>query len=79
MSTEPITPLLTQMTDGYSRWQESDRKRRNHHNIALVVAALLLAVSVNIAVFAFPVRYSSFDGSNGPDAVPVIDQMIQRR
>jgi hypothetical protein len=79
MNTEPITPLLEQMTDGYCHWQEGDRRRRKHHNTVAVVSALLLAVAVNTAVFAFPVRYSSFDGSYAPKVVPVIDRMIQHQ
>ena len=79
MNTQPITPLLAQMTDDYCRWQESDRRRRKRHNTALAALSLLLAAAVNTAAFAFPVRYSSFDGCYGPDVVPVVDQMLQQQ
>ena len=79
MTAEPITPFLAQMTDGYCHWQEGDRRRRKRHNTAFVVISLFLAVAVYTVVFAFPVRYSSFDGSYAPDVVPVIDQMIQHQ
>ena len=79
MKTQPITSLLAQMTDGYCRWQENDRRRRKHHNTAVAVLSILLAVAVNTAAFAFPVRYSSFDGCYGPDVVSVVDQMIQHQ
>lgn len=77
MNEESLTLLLEQMTDGYSRWHERDRRHRRRCHVAVVVVSLLLAVTVNVAAHALPMRYSFYAGSYGPDAVPVVDQMLQ--
>lgn len=79
MNQEPITPLLLQMTDGYSRWQENDRRRRKRHNLTLVVVSLLFAVTVNTMAMTLTPRYSSFDGTYGPNVVPVVDYILSKK
>lgn len=77
MNEERLTPLLHQMTDGYSRWQTDDHRRRKRRYVAVVVVSLFAAVTVNAVALTLPNRYSFYAGSYGPDAVPVVDQMLQ--
>lgn len=76
MNEKALTPLLAQMTDGYARWQDKDRRRRRRRRVAIVATALLLTVTVDATAFSLPQRYSSFAGGYGPDAVPVVDQLL---
>lgn len=77
MNKEKLTPLLTQITDGYVRWQNDDRRRRKRRHLSIVAFSLCTAVAVDVAALSLPHRYSSYAGSYGPDAVALVDQMLQ--
>ena len=79
MNENNLTTYLARMTDGYRDWQHADRRRCRRRHLAVAALAVFLAVAVNAFALALPQRYSSFAGSYGPDAVPVVEQMLSRQ
>lgn len=73
-----LTILLDYMSDGYVEWAQHKRQSRKRRYKVVVAAAIILAVGVNVTAFSIPMRYSTYCGSYGPDAVPVVDEIIQK-
>ena len=76
MNEEPLTPLLDHMADGYDHWQRQRRRHSRRRHLAVAALSLLVAVAINLFAFSLPMRYSSYAGSYGPDAVRNVDQMM---
>lgn len=79
MKDNRLTPVLDYMTDGYTQWVAAARRRRKRRHVAIVAATLLLAVGVNATAYAIPMRYSTYDGSYGPAAVPVVEYLLSKQ
>ncbi len=79
MNERPLAPLLSQMTDGYAQWQDDDRRRRRRRHVTVIALSLALTLAVDIIAFTTPMYYSSYSGSYGPDAAPIVKQMLTRQ
>jgi hypothetical protein len=74
-----LTTYLDYMTDGYVEWAKNKCRRRRRRDKIIVAIAIFFAVAVNTTAFAIPMRYSTYSGSYGPDAVPVVDYLVHRQ